>query len=200
MNVWQAVDRIRSGNMVAYPTETFYGLAVNAHDRDALNRLNELKGRPADKAFPLLVADLEVLQRYVDEIPRVVIRLAEAFWPGPLTIILTARGLPDKLKGPSGGYGFRISRHPVAGELARLLGQALTTTSANLAGKPPAQTAAEVTAAFGQAELTVLDGGPTPGGSPSTVVDLTEPTRPRLVREGAEPWTDILAAVGGMNG
>lgn len=163
-----AVAALRRGEIVAYPTETFYGLGVDALDERALAGLAALKGREATKAVSVLVADAEMVATLAAEIsPRARALMAE-HWPGPLTLALPARaGVPAPLVS-EGFVAVRISPHPVAARLVAGLGRPLTATSANPAGAPPAATAAEVAGYFASGCL-VLDGGPTAGGLASTL-------------------------------
>jgi len=162
--------------VVAIPTETFYGLAVPPDDEQALARLFALKGRPHDKAAPVVVASMQQAASLVQVPEAWVDRLAET-WPAPLTVVLPAhRG---------GTLAVRVPAHPLLRALLEHLGP-LTATSANLAGGPPAITPAEVEKTFGEGLALILDGGPTPGGLPSTLVDLTV-SPPRLLRPGAWP-------------
>jgi L-threonylcarbamoyladenylate synthase len=178
-----AAAALARGEVVAFPTETFYGLAVPALDPDAVGRLCALKGRHPGLAIPVLVDSVEMLERLVVEVPPVARALIARHWPGPLTLVLPARpGVPAPLVSAS-GVGARISSHPVATALVAACGAPLTATSANLAGRPPARTAAEVRAAFGDA-VHLLDGGTTAGGPPSTVAGF-EGDRVVVLRAGA---------------
>lgn len=165
-----AVATLRRGEIVAFPTETFYGLAVDALDVRALQRLFLLKGRGTEKATALLVADTAMLTALCTEIPEKARVLAAAHWPGPLTLALPARpGLPDAIV-QDGFVAARVSPHPLAHALVEAFGKPITATSANPAGSAPPRTAAEVRVYFGDASLFILDGGRTPGGLPSTLV------------------------------
>ncbi len=176
---------------MAYPTETFYGLGVDAHNETALLKLQEMKGREGAKPFPVLLPDLAALSRYSVAVPPLARTLMQRYWPGPLTIVLEARNLPALLMNERGGVGFRISAHPLARELVREFGRCVTTTSANLAKQKPARSAEEVREMFSRQEVFCLDGGTTPGEEPSTVVEFTCDANPRLLREGAIPWKEI---------
>jgi L-threonylcarbamoyladenylate synthase len=167
-----AAAALRRGEIVAFPTETYYGLAVDALDGEALARLFALKGRGDEKATALLVANLAMLAELCAEVPARARELAAAHWPGPLTLALPARpGLPAAIVS-EGCVAARVSSHPVAAALVAAFGRPLTATSANPAGAPPVRTAAEVAAHFPGAALHLLDGGETPGGPPSTLVRL----------------------------
>ena len=167
-----AADAIRRGEIVLFPTETFYGLAVDALDGAALARLFALKGRRDEKASALLVRDMRMFESLCVEVPERARELAAAHWPGPLTIALLARaGLPTAIVN-EGCVAARVSPHPVAAALVAAVGRPITSTSANPAGTAPHRTAAEALAQFMGGGLHVLDGGPTPGGAPSTLVRL----------------------------
>ena len=186
---------MRKGEAIVFPTETFYGVGVDATNPLALERLFELKGRDPDKPVALIAADLAMVARVVSAIPPVAIRLARAFWPGPLTIVLPARPeISSALTNREGGVGIRISPHPIALELARRLGAPLTATSANLAGEPPARTIAEARAAFGTRIAAYVDGGTLYGSLPSTVIAI-EGDRIKVLRAGAIPENRLHEAL-----
>jgi L-threonylcarbamoyladenylate synthase len=189
-----AVAALGRGQIVAYPTETFYGLAVDAADPAAIERLYALKGRGAEKALSLIVAG-DMLAGLVSEIPAVAARLISAHWPGPLTLVLPARpGLPAGLV-DDGCVAVRESPHALARALVQGLGRPITATSANRAGQPPARTAAEVRAAFAQGCL-VLDGGETAGGRPSTLVRVRGPGDAwEVLRPGVIPPEALAATI-----
>lgn len=178
-----AVARLRAGDVVAYPTETYYGLGVDALDETALGRLLALKGRTAEHAVSVLVADRAMLARVAAPLGARAAALADRFWPGPLTLVIPAAAGVPALLAPRGAIGVRISPHPLATALVAAFGGPVTTTSANPTGQPPARTAGEVERAFGDRVL-VLDGGPTPGGAPSTVVEV-DGDRVIVLRPGA---------------
>jgi L-threonylcarbamoyladenylate synthase len=186
-----AVVALRRGEIVAYPTETFYGLAVDAFDELALARLRELKGR-AEKAFSVLVVGEGMLDRLCDPPSEKARALMARHWPGALTLALPARvGVPAALVA-DGCVAVRESPHPLARALVRAYGGPLTATSANLAGAPPARTPAEVVAALG-ARCVVLAGGATPGGPPSTLARVRG-NRIEVLRPGAVDLTPELPA------
>lgn len=171
---------LNRSRVVAIPTETFYGLAVHPEDARAVERLFALKGREVTKAFPLVGASLEQLEHLV-MIPAPWRARLREIWPAPFSVVVAARR-------PVPACGFtaavRVPAHPLLRELLSVTGP-LTATSANLAGKPPAQTVEELVP-VAQGVVLALDGGATPGGLPSTLVDLTA-TPPRLLRPGAFP-------------
>jgi L-threonylcarbamoyladenylate synthase len=184
-----AAAAIVRGEIVAYPTETFYGLAVDALDEGALARLGVLKGREAEKAFPLLVSGREMLSSLCSEVSPRAERLMAQHWPGPLTLALPARpGLPASIVA-DGCVAVRVSPHPLAQALVVALGRPITATSANPAGAPPSRTASEVAAYFAAPICSILDGGTTPGGRPSTLARVRGECV-EILRRGAVVLTD----------
>lgn len=187
-----AAEAIRSGKLVAFPTETVYGLAADVFNPDAVFRVCEVKGRRADNPLPVQVADVEDLPRIAAEVPEVVLELARRFMPGPLTIVLRSRpGLPDLVTAGTGTIGLRIPNHPVALELIRAAGRPIVAPSANTSGKPPPVNAEEVRAYLGGRIEYILDAGRSPLGIASTVVDMTGYV-PSVLREGAISREELL--------
>lgn len=182
--VAQAAAVLAHGGVVALPTETYYGLAARALDAAVVRALFALKGRPDSRPILVLVDDPARIDAFavVSDLARALMR---RHWPGPLTLVLTARAIvPEELTAGTGTVGVRQSGYPVARAVAGALGEPITAPSANPTGEPPPTTAAGVLAAFDGRIAMVLDGGETPGGPPSTVLDVTvEP--PRVVRAGA---------------
>jgi L-threonylcarbamoyladenylate synthase len=165
-----AAAAILRGEVVAYPTETYYGLAVLALDPSALARLFELKGRGEDRASALLVSDLAMFGELCAEVPPRARELAALHWPGPLTLALPARaGLPPAIVN-QGCVAARVSSHPVAHALVTAVGRPITATSANPTGVAPVRSVEELRSLFRGRDLRILDGGETPGGAPSTLV------------------------------
>jgi L-threonylcarbamoyladenylate synthase len=180
----RAAANLRSGGLVAFPTETFYGLAAAALDAGAVRAIFALKGRPESKPVLLLV-DSVAMAEAVAEVGEVARDLMSRYWPGALTLVLPARDrVPTEVTAGTGTVGLRLSAHPVARGLVRALGAPITAPSANPAGAAPATSAAAVLAYFPDGLDLVLDGGATAGGPASTVLDVRfEP--PRVIREGA---------------
>ena len=195
----EAADIIRGGGVIAFPTETFYGLGTCPFDERAVQRIFSLKGRPFRTA-PILVlirsrADLRTL---VSEITPTAERLMEACWPGPLTLVFrAAAAVPSVLTAGTGTIGVRLPADPDVQQLLEAVGGPLTGTSANRSGQPPATTAEEVERAFGGGVDAILNGGPAPGGLPSTVVDTTV-MPPRVLREGRVPTASLLSIINVM--
>lgn len=172
IHITEAAAAICAGDIVAFPTETYYGLAVDALDGAALERLFALKGRGAEKTSALLVADLAMFAELCAEVPARARELVATYWPGPLTLALPARAdLPAAIV-RDGFVAARVSSHSVAQALVVAAGRPITATSANPAGANPARTVAEVDAYFCGTAVHLLDGGQTPGGPPSTLVRL----------------------------
>jgi L-threonylcarbamoyladenylate synthase len=185
---------LRGGGIVAYPTETFYGLGALAREAAAVIRLAGAKGRPDGKPLPLVAADRAQVEE-VAELDDAAVRLAEVFWPGPLTLVLPARaGLPADITAGTGTVGIRVSGSEVARALAREAGGALVSTSANPAGGDPPRRAEDLAPDLRARLDAVLDAGPAPGGLPSTVVAL-ERGAARLLRQGVVPFAEVLAAL-----
>jgi L-threonylcarbamoyladenylate synthase len=177
-----AVAALRRGEVIAYPTETYYGLGVDALDELALARLRALKGRDG-KAISVLVDGPAMLESLCKDVPPLAKALIERYWPGALTIALPARpGLPGALV-EAGCVAVRQSSHPTAQALVSQLGHPLTTTSANRAGQPPATTDESVEEIFA-GRCRVVHGGTTPGGAPSTLVRVRG-ARLEILRRGA---------------
>ena len=177
----RAAQLLRSGSVLAFPTDTVYGLGASADDEVARRRIYQIKGRPVGLPLILMVAAESELEGYVHVDSRAE-AMMRRWWPGPLTLILHAKG--------GGTLGVRIPKHKVALGLLRHSGP-LMTTSANLHGREPAMSAEEAGNLAGV--MAVVDGGAAPGGTASTVVDLTGP-EPHVLREGAIPTPELLGA------
>lgn len=188
---------LRAGGVVAFPTETYYGLAVDPFNQAALSRLFALKGRSPDKPVLLIVDNPSHLSSLVMEIPPAFTILMQKFWPGPLTLVFPgAASLPEMLTGCRGTIGARVSSHPVARQLVRGFGRPITATSANLSGHPAAVTASGVLDQLGSEVDAVLDGGETPGGQGSTILGYQE-GKVCLLRAGVIPFAQIEAVLAG---
>ena len=188
------VDVLRSGGIVAYPTDTMYGLAVDPRSDTAVEHLFEVKARDRTAAVALIAADVAQAQQ-AGMFGASELVLARAFWPGPLTIVVPAsRQLSPSLTGDLQTVGVRVPAHAVAQALAAAFTSCITATSANLSGRPPAVTADEVAAALGSSIDAVIDAGPAPGGAPSTIVEIVN-HRPVLRRNGAIAWDRVLESL-----
>ena len=180
--------RNRQGCVIAYPTETFYGLGACISDHEAVLRIIQLKGRDAAKGMIILAYDIKMVSE-IAEMDERVTELLNRFWPGPLSAVLKARESIDPLLAPQGRVAVRISSNAMACALIREVGP-ITSTSANISEKPPAQTTGDITSQ--ELEIDgILDGGKTPGGKPSTLIDLTV-WPPVCLRDGAIPFETIL--------
>lgn len=189
----KAAQAIRDGLVVAYPTDTFYGLAVDPRSATAVRRLFELKGRAGTSPLPLIAADLDQA-RLAGEIAGMGARLAQRWWPGPLTIVVRAAPVvASETLGGGTTVGVRVPDHAVAVALARASGFCITATSANPSGTAPPSDAGDVAAALPRVDV-ILDGGASPGGAPSTIVDVSA-TQAALVRAGAVPWERVLESL-----
>lgn len=180
----EAASLLRAGALVAFPTDTVYGLGAHVFNADAVAGLYAAKGRSQEKSIPVLLADLDDLARIVAEVPAAAWKLARTFWPGALTLVMPRRpGLPEEVSGGP-GVAVRLPDHALTRDLIRATGVPLATTSANRSGEPNTVTAAQVAAVLGERIAAILDGGDAPGGVPSTVVDCTVHP-PRVLRQGA---------------
>jgi len=181
----KAVDVLVKGGIIAYPTETLYGLGVRVMDKESVQRLFEIKGRPQDKPIPLIVGSLEVLKTIVEEIPPEAEKLIKEFWPGPLTLVFKAKAsVSELLTAGTGTIAVRIPGESFALSLSRKIDFPITSTSANPSGATPPEVADEVSRYFGDKIDLIIDGGKTPIGKPSTIIDVT--VKPwQILREGA---------------
>jgi L-threonylcarbamoyladenylate synthase len=191
--IHEAAEMIRDGLVVAYPTDTLYGLAVDPRNTEAVRRLFELKGRPASSALTLIAADMADV-RAVADMTADAERLAARWWPGPLTIVVRARAIlaRETLAGGE-SVGIRIPDHAVAVALARAAGFCMTATSANKSGATAASSADAVLSALPDVDA-IVDAGRSRGGAPSTIVDVSG-RDVTLVRAGAVPWERVLKSL-----
>lgn len=191
----RAVDLLRTGELVAFPTETVYGLGADAENEAAVRKVFAAKGRPADHPVIVHLAAASQMEDWAREIPASAWRLAKAFWPGPLTLILKRSSKAiDVVTGGQDTVGVRVPAHPVAQELLKKFGGGVAAPSANRFGRISPTLASHVRQELGEAVCCVLDGGPSQVGLESTIVDLTGP-RPVLLRPGgitAEQIEQIL--------
>lgn len=193
-----AVDVLRRGGLVALPTETFYGIAADSHDSRALERVNRLKGKAADAPVLLLAADADQARAAAAVLPPEFDALAGRFWPGPLTIVVTAApNLPAQVGGGRGTVALRVPGLELPRLLAEALSRPISGVSANPHGMRPCREAAQVVDLFGSGLDVILDGGRTSGGAPSTIVDLTVDP-PRLLREGLLPSVSLEPFLPGL--
>lgn len=183
----EAAEVIKKGGVIAFPTETVYGLAADFSNKQAVEKIFTLKKRPKDKPLTVQIQDITYLEELVSEIPTFVYQLISKFWPGPLTLVLRAK--------EGGTVGVRIPNNKIARSLLKMSGTALVAPSANLSGEPAAKTADQVLHYFdGHIEM-VIDGGKVELGVPSTVVDLSVSPF-KILREGAISQKDIQSVQG----
>lgn len=183
--VEKGIDILKRGGVIAFPTDTVYGLGAGMAFREAVERIYRLKGRPRGMALPLLLADVSQISEYASNVPPVAWTLAKKFLPGALTLVLLkADSVPDYVVAGGRTVAVRVPAHPVPQALARGVGMPIVGTSANLSGKPSLVTAADVCEQFGDKIDLVIDGGRSPGGKESTIVDVSG-DKVVLLREGA---------------
>lgn len=192
----RAAAILKQGGVIAYPTETFYGLGAQAGNAGAVARIFAIKGRPFGNPIALIIGDDASLAELVEEAPRAAKNLLAAFWPGPLTLVFHASGrIIPPLTAGTGKIGIRVSSHPTAAALATALSSPITATSANVSGARECSTAQEVIEHLGNQIDALIDGGRTPGGAGSTVLDMTTDP-PAMLREGAIPRALIYGVLG----
>ena len=185
----RAVEILRQGGVIAYPTETFYGLGVDTTNEKAIERLFAVKGRDFRNPIPVIVGAENDLAYAATEVPHLAKDLIARYWPGPLTLIFAASAaISPRLTAGTEKIGIRVSSHPIARLLAQKLSFPLTSTSANRSGQQECVTAEEVYEKIGMDLDLIIDGGKTPGGKGSTIVDITV-TPPVVLRAGVIPYT-----------
>ncbi|MEK6337161.1 MAG: L-threonylcarbamoyladenylate synthase [Acidobacteriota bacterium] len=190
-------DTIKRGGVIAFRTDTFYGLGADPFNVDAIGKIKDLKGRDDGKPILIVISDGDQVDRFISKQTKVFALLAERFWPGPLTLIgSAAANVPEEVTAGTGTVGVRLPDDDQVRALVHACGGALTATSANPGNQPPAKTAAEVRDYFGDTLDLIVDSGTTRTDMPSTVVDVTE-TEARLIREGIIPWTEIRTLIQG---
>lgn len=191
--ITQAVDLIKSGGLIAFPTDTVYGIGVSAFQTDAIERIYQAKGRSSLKAIPILLGDSETAELVTPPLSQTVLKIIKEFWPGPLTLVVPLlSSLPENLS-PAQTIGLRVPDHIFTRALLRETGP-LAATSANRSGEPSAVTASDVHSQLGRKVDLILDGGKSPGGMASTVLDCTT-DHPVLLRKGPLSWADIQAVL-----
>ncbi len=185
---------ISRGGVVSIPTDTLYGLAVDPFSSTAISRLFAVKGRTSERAVALIAADVEQVIAQLGALPPIARRLAAAYWPGPLTLLVARPdSIPAELTGGSDRVGVRVPADDVARELCRACGHLLTATSANRSGEPASDDPDHIADVFASSDVELLlDAGKTPGGPPSTIVSVVGDDV-QLVRPGAISWEDVQA-------
>jgi L-threonylcarbamoyladenylate synthase len=189
--IQEAATWIRQGGIVALPTDTLYGLACDPFRADGVARLFAVKERAAGQAVPLVAADVAQVAAHLGAMPKLAVRLADRFWPGPLTLILAAPvAIVRGVTGGTGTIAVRVPADDVARAIAAACDRPITATSANLSGAPATSDPDEVERTLGDRIDLLIDTGPTRGGAPSTIIDVTA-DEPRLVRAGAVSWDEL---------
>lgn len=195
-----AAEIISQGGLIAFRTDTFYGLGADPLNREAVKRIHNLKEREDGKPILLLIADLGDVDLLMRFRPALFTRLTNEFWPGPLTIVLPAASdIPDEITARTGTVGLRLPDHDSLRLLLRECGGRLTATSANPAGVEPAKSAGDVQSYFMEGIDLIIDGGVVTATQPSTVIDIAQ-ERPRLIREGVVPRAELERVLGGQLG
>jgi len=189
----KALKVLRAGGLVAFPTDTVYGMGALAFDSKAIESIYTAKDRPMDKAIPILFADADDLEKVAINIPNMAKRFASRFWPGPLTLVVPKNPNLPRAISATATVAVRVPDHKDARSLLRAAGP-MAVTSANISGKPSPSTAEEVYEQLDGRILIILDGGKTPGGIPSTLVDCTG-NEPVILREGPISLADLLSAL-----
>ncbi len=191
-DIERVVEFLRKGEVIAYPTETIYGLGADVFNRKAVKKIYDLKARDYGLPISILVADLEMLRECLDHVPDEALPLIRKFWPGPLTILFPASDkFPRSLVTNTGKVGIRISSNPIASAIVRCFGQPITTTSANRSGFPPSLNVRHIQKYFGDRIPCIIDGGECEPSRGSTVVDISAETM-RIIRDGAVPADEVI--------
>jgi L-threonylcarbamoyladenylate synthase len=191
----KAVQIIEEGGVIAYPTETFYGLGADGRNENAIERIFLIKGRDIKNPLSVIIGDRRDVGDLVEGIPEIALRLMETFWPGALTLLFTAsQNVSSRLTAGTGKIGVRVSSHPIAIALAKALRHPITATSANPSGAGECTSVHEVIKCIGDKIDAVIDGGQTPGGKGSTIIDVTTHP-PVILRDGTISGPLILRAL-----
>lgn len=192
-SIQKAVKILSEGGIIGFPTETVYGIGVDGESEEAIKKLYKIKGRDPQKATQLLIGDVSWIDRYCKNYPRQIFLLLNKFWPGPLTVILLAsNNLPSILLGSGKTVGLRVPDHPVALKLLHRFDRGIAASSANPQGFTPANNIEEIRKYFSSNVKIIVAGGLKPSGTSSTVLDVTS-WPPKLIREGALPWSKMAA-------
>ena len=189
----QAHEVLHAGGLVAFPTDTVYGVGALVFDEKAVESIYTAKERPVEKAIPVLIGDVKDLNQVAEEIPMLAARLIARFWPGPLTVLVPKKSSLPAVVSATSTVGVRVPDHELARSLLRLAGP-MAVTSANISSQPSPTTAEDVIAQLGGRIALILDGGRTPGGVPSTLVDCTG-DEIQILREGPISKETLLKAI-----
>lgn len=189
----EAIGTLQHGGVIAFPTDTVYGIGASLEHPEALRRIYDLKGRSPDKPLPILIARVSMLDQLSPDVDERLVALAEQFWPGALTIVLPAADhLPTEVKAPDNTIGVRLPNHSIPLTIAERAGGAIATTSANISGEDAAHAAAEIRVAFGSTIDVILDGGFSPQQNASTVIRVVD-GEIVVLREGVISEADLRA-------
>jgi L-threonylcarbamoyladenylate synthase len=189
----QAIEALQRGGVIAFPTDTVYGIGASLKHPDALRRIYDLKGRLPDKPLPILISRPEVIDQLSPDVDERLIELAQHFWPGALTVVMPAADhLPAEVKAPDNTIGVRLPNHSIPLTIADHAGGAIAATSANLSGQEAAHTAVEIQDAFGGSIDVILDGGFSPEANASTVIRVMG-GEIQVLREGVITAEDLRA-------
>lgn len=189
----RALLTLKKGGLVAFPTDTVYGVGALAFDEAAVESIYTAKDRPVEKAIPILIGDTADLPKVTSTIPDMAHKLASRFWPGPLTLVLPKKPYLPEAVSSTDTVAVRVPDHQFARELLLKAGP-MAVTSANISGQPSPSTADEVFAQLGGRIAIIIDGGKTPGGVPSTLVDCTK-DQPEILREGPISLEELLSVL-----
>ncbi len=190
-----AAEIVAKGGLIAFRTDTFYGLGVDPLNETAVARIKAVKGREEGKPILLLISDTDQTDRLTVGRPKLLDSLSQIFWPGPLTIVMKAAAhLPDEVTAGTGTIGLRLPDDENVRDLVRACGGSLTATSANRSGEDPARSAHDVQAYFSTGVDLIVDGGDVTATKPSTVIDITHDSV-KLIREGAVPRAELETAL-----
>lgn len=191
----EAISFLKRGELIAYPTETFYGIGADPYNDKSIKKLYSTKKRKSDKPIPLIIAHRRMLYEIVEDIPKSYVTLMDLFWPGPLTLIFEAKK-KDCLAVSKINHtvAVRISSHPIAQKICDAWGKPLTSTSANISGQSPVKRVADLSSSIINSLEYIVDGGCTPAGSSSTIVTMID-KQLHLVREGKISWDAIQSAL-----
>ena len=188
----RAAAYLKEGQVIAYPTETIYGLGADALSKKAVKKIYDLKSRDYGLPISILISDLSMLRKVVSNVPDRALPLLKKYWPGPLTILFPASDvIPKGFVTNTGKVGVRISSHPIASAIVESFGGPITTTSANLSGFPPSLSVKHIKKYFNEKIPCIVDGGDCEPSRGSTVVDIADESM-RIIREGSIPASDVI--------
>ena len=183
MSIEKAADTLKNGGVVAFPTDTVYGIGVDPFQPEAIQKLYTIKGRSRNKPIPILVGSYQDVENVAQNLPKIFFQLIKQFWPGALTLVVEAKGLPTQITAGGKTVGIRMPNHPIALKMLRCFAGPIATTSANKSNKAPATSKSQIERELGSLVDLIVDGGETNTGTSSTVIDLIK-TPPKILRQG----------------